>query len=389
MHRLGVSLLLVGCVDIKASDTDSGDTAADTDTEIDTDSGDTDTDTEIDMSAIAIDAVSPGYGGLAGGQDVLISGGPFSDASVVYFGEAEAEVSLATANELIVRVPAQEAEGWATITVIDNNQGGQLEAGYRYFANAEGLAGALGWSSWLELTGGYWEKGFSLSEGSLNFLFIEPAEFHAWEFSAPAMDSCVQDGDYAYGGSLSVLLLGVDEVSLTPQVGEAISVPYNPSGATNNYFYTLDPMTQTQHVAGGGYDLDPVVGGLFDGLEIEDLFRNPGAPEVLEPAISGQFAPTITVDQTFRWEVGNFEWVEISMGVVNAEGTAFDDFVTCVATNDGEFQIDSSVFKKWAAGRQVNIYFAGVREVGTVLPFNYSESRIVGEYRLLGAAFSQ
>jgi hypothetical protein len=395
MRLMSMALLLSGCglsVNTRPNDTtDTGtdEADADTDTDTDTDSDtDTDTDTDVDMTAISIESVSPPYGPLSGGQSVLISGGPFGDSAVVTFGEAEAETTLVTANEIVATVPVQDVAGAVTVSVVVGSDGGQREGGYTYFDNAEGLAGTLGWSTWAELTGGYWNGG-SYSVGAIRFLFLEPLDLHAWQLTTPTMDSCVGDGEYSYTGDIFVLDLGVEEVTLIPQVGEPFTVPYNPSGATNNYFFELDPISQSSFVSGGWYDLDLMTSGTLAGLAADDFFRNTSPLEVLEPAISGSTAPTVTPDQLFRWTPASNAWVELSMGVVSADGTVFEDFVTCIAADDGEFQMDSTKFAAWASGRQINVYVTAVREAGGVLEHNFSDSRIVGQSQLIGAGFSR
>jgi hypothetical protein len=364
------------------NDTASLDTSADT---VSGDSGDSDSDSDVnvDMTALNVTSISPAFSTLSGGESVIISGGPFTEGAVVQFGDIEAAVSLITANEIIATAPAQDEEGPVDVSVIIDSQGGMLEDGFYYLSDGAGLAGSLGWSRWSELTGGYWNG--SYSAGFMSFLFIQPLDLHTWELVVPSLDSCVRDGEYSYG-NIYILDIGVDTLELYPQVGNSFSISYNPS----TYFYELNPLSEQSYVAGSWYDLGDVSGGLLDGLGgVENFFRNSNPPVVLEPAISGDVAPTIYQNQTFRWTAGGSDWIEITIAINDATTGEYSQMVTCAVADDGEFQIDPSLFTSWPLSTQVDIYFTGVRESGSLLPFNGSESRIAGEYRLIGAGFSQ
>lgn len=361
---------------------------ADVDTDADTDA-DTDTDTEPVLTGIDVDSLTPPYGSTAGGQEVTITGGPFDADVVVTFGDAVAGISSISETSLVVITPPVAEEGATTVTVVSGEDGGQLPEGFMFFANASGLAGSVGVWLWAELTGNYWGSS-SYSDGFGGFLFIQPADFHWWQFSAPAMDSCANDATHVYDGpELFVYDLGVEggvtDLTLRPQVGSDVTVSYD----ATSYYYQRDPLASTAYIDNGWYDLLPISGGLLAGMAVDNLFRAAGPMTVQQPAISGASVPYLDRSQTFLWTPGGYSWVEISLAIIDVSGKAVQESVTCVVQDDGEFTIDGSKFTAWPTGRQVNIGFTAVREGNTLLPHNDADSRVVGMYQMIGASFSR
>jgi MYXO-CTERM domain-containing protein len=126
-------------------------------------------------AAPRIELVSPGTSNLGGDAEVVITGRHFvlgadeETSSRVYFDDAEANSALvhSDGNQIMVRTPEHQGEGWVTVTVV-NPDGQVSDPGYPFEYRLDGTAGGDdddggsanpscstggGASSWLALLG--------------------------------------------------------------------------------------------------------------------------------------------------------------------------------------------------------------------------------------------
>src|SRR5690349_116588 len=79
-------------------------------------SGGSGTDTQTGKS-LDVNDVSPDYGTTAGGETVMITGGPFDSSARVYFDGTEATVENATSTKLTVTTPEVPVSSAGTVDV--------------------------------------------------------------------------------------------------------------------------------------------------------------------------------------------------------------------------------------------------------------------------------
>jgi IPT/TIG domain len=375
-----------GLVPFAPSGSDSGlpgESDADTDSDSDADADtDTDTDTDTDPGGITIDRVSPGYGSTAGGTQVTIEGGPFDSSALVRFGGTAADVVTVGNNELVVETPSASAEGYVDVTVATDDGSGSLTSGFQYLTDGTGLAGAMGTVEWVHYNGSYWDGG-TTDYGSAYIIFTEPTDAHWWDIYAP-LDSC-EDESYEFSGDIYAIDQSVSSITLTPSTGSAITATWD----ANYYGYLDDTLANNQFSQNGSYDLGTVTGDYYPPFSVSGFVKTPTSFSVSTPAISGTTPPNITRSQTINWTAGSADRVLIMMGLVNSAGTDYDQFIYCVATDDGAFAVPSSTWTSWPSDRQVNIWVGKAMESGALLDFNNSESRVLGIYWNFGAGFSR
>lgn len=375
-------LFIVGC-ETETTETDEpSDSTPGTETEdsgsgSETDSGEEAV--EVDYDAFEITQVRPRYGVNTGGEDIFITGGPFPPNPTVMFANIEAEVITANQSVITVQLPEIDGSGVATVSVAGGSEGGRLEDAYLILEEGTGKAGALGVIRYSESTdSAYWAEPFN--SGSGGFLFVQPVDFHWWQFLVPEMDSCAKD----YENSTSVFALNIDqdELRVRPESGVGLDFVFNP----DSFFYDIEPFGEEEYEEDSRYRLDTIDGGFFAGEGVQRLFRT-GAPiQVESPAIQDDFPPLMSENQIFRWEPQGFAWVEISLVMLNETSTGVAEEVTCIVEDDGYFAIGSGLFSEWPPGRQINVVFGGARETRAPLVFNNSESRVAAVHRIIGAA---
>ena len=110
---------------------------------------------------------------------------------------------------------------------------------------------------------------------------------------------------------------------------------------------------------------------------------------VSQPAIQGNNPPNISRNQSFRWTSGGADWILLYRVMLDASQQNVEQGIICVLSDDGVFDVSSTMFSSWPTNRQVNILFTAVQEDHQILPHNNSESRIAGMYQMVGAGFSQ
>jgi len=326
-----------------------------------------------------ISNINPNFGSNTGGNPITISGGPFDSSTTVLLGGYDATVLSNNGSSMMVSTPSFPVESIVDITV-QTNDGSQTEyAAYHYFEDGTGLTGAAGSIYYLTTVGSYWGSTTELAGASL--IFLMPIDFHWWELSAPAMDTCAPQS-YSYANQISIYDLGQSSATLTPGTinlaWDSTTYQFKNTNLTgliaNNSTYSMSDFTST-----------------YLGFSVPNLMQTSQAPIVYNPYISGSVPPDITQNHLFTWSPSGADWIHIRLGRVDSSNpqNPYLDEVNCIVYDDGSFMIDGSKWTSWYPGEQIDIYFTRSIEQSSLLPHNNSYGRHVGEYTAVGAGFSQ
>ncbi|MEL6347874.1 MAG: hypothetical protein AAFV53_32510, partial [Myxococcota bacterium] len=289
----------------------------------------------------------------------------------------EAEVVSVSTDLITVKNPSVPEWGTAPVTVEQGAEGGVYEPGFLYLEDGTGKAGVIGVMQYFETTGEYWVE--DQTGGGGGMVWLLPVDFHWWELSNEMMDTCAKDD---YTTDVQLFVLPVEQDTLSASADASTRVSYTFDSAT--YFFDADVFDDSNYEPNTRYDLGTFDGGVFEGVGVERLFRTSRPISVSNPDISGFSQPLIDDDQTFLWEEDGFDWVEIRIQLVADNGSIEDQF-TCVAQDDGRFELDPSMMVDWPLNRQVFIWVGGVRETNAPLSFNNAESRVSAIHQLVGA----
>ncbi|MGC6509497.1 MAG: IPT/TIG domain-containing protein [Myxococcota bacterium] len=360
---------------------DTSDTSGQGDGPVPDDTQDTD-DTPPNDGDFTLASITPVYGSTQGGTPLDITGGPFDTSAVVYIGDQQAPMLSQSNTQLQVTIPYTEAEGVVDITVEQTSGSQTLEDTFSYFQDGTGKTSAIGNITFEEYIGGYWNPTGQTEFGSAMATFIIPTDFHWWEFYTDQMDSCAADS-YTYSGSLS----GYDMQSSMLSFSGNTSI--NLSWNTTNGWYDNGSLSRTDIFNNGYYTLDPVATGSIKGMTMTQFMRASSPSTLTQPAITASQIPTITRNQTLRWQPSGATWIMFFFIVRTADQMNDEQRVNCIVVDDGNFTLDGSVFSAWPVDRVVDIYFTRAFEQNTRTPHNNGFARVVGQHMLHGAAISQ
>ena len=82
------------------------------------------------------------------------------------------------------------------------------------------------------------------------------------------------------------------------------------------------------------------------------------------------------------------DWALISISVWNSDTTGYQETINCVVRDDGDFTVDGSQFTSWPTSRQVDIRFSYAFESTGTMPWDNTNSKMVGMYAIYGATIS-
>ena len=397
------SLLLAGCsfglqpnlssfealTDAADADTDTdsdGDSDADADSDGDGDGdGDTDSDTDADIT-VKVDGITPAYGTTAGGTDVLIEGQFLNDVSV-RFGGVEADILSVdeSAGEVRVRTPEQAGEGAVAVVVASGSDTKTVDDGFVYYEDGTGQVGIIGELGWTDVVGGYW-GGTPVDYGSSWFFLSGPTDFDWGDFYASSTDLC--ESEYVWPGTVdSYYDPGRGSTATFESGSKAVNYTWND---TDVVFESGD-LAAANTSFGGSYDLTAFAPtNALPSFVISDVTTLPDAFTINAPPITGTLVPYISSAFTLAWTGGTAgDGIAVTMYIRNAAGTAIDEMVTCHLRDDGGFNVPSSVWSRWAVDRQLDIFVARYVVGSGTVPFNNSDSQVMGEYVVYGAGFTR
>ena len=327
-----------------------------------------------------IDAIFPNYGSTAGGTAVEITGGPFDGSTTVSFAGEEATILSNAGTLLRVQTPSISSEGDVEVQVTDGS--GTRTAGFTYYQDGTGLAGAFGYLSYATLTGSYWSETYET--GAAMAIFLVPQDIHWWELYAPSMDSCAASSSHSYSGDIYLQDMGESTLYME-RSGTGSPFPLN-LDSSNNTFISGE-LNSSVLFSNAAYDLVDFT-GKHPGFSVPQFGRTSQAPMVTSPPISGTSPPYLYQNTSFNWAPSGASWISIRMSIPNSTNDAYVADVYCIAQDDGSFTVDtSSLSPYWSSGGFIYVQFTRAYENNTILPHNNSQARMVGEYTLLGGGF--
>lgn len=369
--------------------TDGGDDVV-SDTESGSDDDPTDSDSEDPtLEDIDIDDVDPNFGTNGGGTQVTLTGGPFDASARVTFDGEEADIVSVTASKIVVETPSTSETGWVKVKVVTDTGSGAVNTGFQYWEDGEGLTGALGSVAWTNYVGDYWSSP-PVDEGDAGFAFIEPTNVHMWQLYSSAKDTCQSE----YESGLSYDFYNPDASSVQLKASSATITLYDED--SSGYFEADDSdgdgysdLSSSEYRASTNYALEDVSGGSdWPSFGVPAFVSTPGSFQVSNPRLDASAPPYISQNSF------NIEWTgsggDYMLAVLyRFNGSSIVEVVTCVMNDDGAFKVPSSVWNGWTTGQQMTILVARATESSATLDHNNSNSGVVGEYWIFGAAFTQ
>ncbi|NOY27119.1 MAG: hypothetical protein GXP62_14720 [Oligoflexia bacterium] len=337
--------------------------------------------TVTDGTGLSLDAVTPAYALLAGGESVIITGTGFDSSAQVSFGDTPADIISVTPDQLKVAVPPAVIAGPVDLHVYTDAADATLSPGLWYFEDATGETGVIGFLKYNEIVGGYWS---STTDAwlSASITWTKDSSLTWWMIQAPGIEQCA--ADFSYSGAtfvdlgsqgLSQLVLGDGDTNVT--------VPWSDNSV--NFSLIGDP---ADFPFDASMDLAEIAPTGLPAFAVADIVRTPTSDfRVTSPAIESNTVPTITANPTIRWSGGDGDLVYIQISQLNASGSAYSQIVSCVATNDGSFTVPD-LWDNWVMSRQIDVELTMARSSGGVLPTNHASSEIIGAWRKYGAAFA-
>ncbi len=338
------------------------------------------------QAAIELLAVEPAFGPRGGGSPVSLLGTGFDETASVLFDQAGAELVASSEERLEVITPAAAQAGWADVVVQQGQTQSQALQSFRYLDldDATGQAGAMGALQHFEYVGSYWEPG-TLDYGMLQLWFPSEASDQRYgDFFADQAESCRSSAGFELDSSGGIDL----EAPLARLVGSGgteLAPSWN--AKQRRLDLTLGP---TDFEVGASYALS--FSGLWDlpDFEIEQILRTP-APLVLEsPLLGGSEPPELERDElSFAWQEIEAEQVLVYMVRVSSDGRQGLETLTCLAENDGAFEVPSSAWSGWQRDQVLYVYVGALRESDAQVPLNNGDSRVAGIYWNVGVVVAR
>ena len=385
--------VLVGCGFGLQPNTTDGLAWAFTDTAADADT-DADTDADADLVEPQIDSVDPDRGSTDGGLEVTLYGQFNEDASVRVGGvEAEIKSIQPIRGELHFYTPEAGEAGTVNVVLDSNGETAKLSDGFTYYAEGAGLPGMVGSLQWIDIVGDYWSD-TPIDYGFAYFFPIIPAAFDWGLVFAPTIDDCSSDDPddtYSYSPSLLPYDLGSGSRASIDAAGKTIDFTWDNSGGQ----FVNDNVAAGEFAAGATYDLtefDPSNTDEVPSFTMTDFVRTPASFTVNVPNISGGTAPQVSRTMSIAWSGGAAaDGVFITLRLMNPAGDAWQETVSCWAADDGEFNIPSDAFKtSWPSSpRQLDILISRFKLASGTIPHDSSDSAVIGQYTVYGAAFTK
>jgi len=327
---------------------------------------------------------------------VTITGGTFDSSTAVTFGGEDATLVSRDSSSITVKTPAYsgvaDADGKKSVAVeISNDDGDSAREanGFTYFLDGDGKAGAIGELSWYHLNGGYWSASAADYGGASVLFLTPPTDIHYWDLFAPSADEC-SGASYdptAYFGDVYTLDMGASTVALS--YGSQ-RITLNQDSTTGIYANRSD-LTSAQVPTNQFYDLEEVDGTFAaEAFSIANFTKSSTSFSVSSPAINGSGNPLVSQSAlNLSWSGGSGRKILIQAFLVEpASGDVLDE-VYCVASDDGSFNVPSGAWSTtWPRNYFLYLYVGNVVETSATLPYNNSESRMIGVYWNVGVGLT-
>jgi len=332
---------------------------------------------------IAVDTLDPVYGLLAGGDSVLITGGPFAADALVTFGGQPAELRTWKTDELRVMTPASSTSGWTEVAVSTSAGSGANSKAYRYFRDGTGQVGMVGLIERSHPLGALASTG---DAGLGTVAFIAPKAGTSWWLTqAPDWDTCRSSyvpslgWEYWDPGTTVLELEGRDGDHL-PMAWDSVEQAYNGIDGTGT-------LPVDRIVPGEIYDIFDFGGTELPTFSAAAVTEIPAGLTVTQPELNSTTLRLGATDLSFAWDTTNTaDGIYLTLTLANATSGDQIEKVTCLAVDDGAFTVPSDVFTQWSSGLTLYMKIGRGLESSATLPLNNADIGVVGAYALLGAA---
>jgi len=375
----GMGLVMYDPPSVYGDDDDDDDD--DDDTQIDTDTG-LQIDTSLQAGNISIDSVEPSFGSNVGGDTVVITGGPFDESASVYLGSDKADIDMVLVDEITITTPSSTETGTVDVTVVTSDDSGVMSNGFSFLSDGTGLTGLLGEFSWYRYAGGYWSPDVDYGEAWLTFL--DPTTIEPWEIYGTALDTCSTSTPSI---DANVLDFGGTEVVLSSSSGSDVTLPWI---AANGMYINASNLTSSEYSTDTSYDLSSVTGAESLNLATPGFLQTPSVFNLVQPVIDGNTPNNIKKDNiNLQWD-GTAGDAMVFIMYTEDSNNNIQDFITCVAEDDGSFLVDSSYWSTGDWGATLTFFIQAGRMVvqSATLPYNGSETKMAGVYWNIGALYT-
>lgn len=359
------------------------DTDADADSDADSDS-DSDTDSDADADTLRVTSVTPSYGTTAGNAQVVITGGPFDSSASVRFGGSAATVDSVTSTEIHVHTPSASAEGTVDVLVSTSASSGTLTSGFYYIEDAAGRTGVIGTLAWSHYVGDSWDASVH-DDGYAWYVYTVPTNLTYAKMYSTSMDTCTSG--YSPSGDLYIYDFGVATATWNSSSGAGLNFGWDSSYGE----YSMASVTNTQFVQGDRYDQATLSGTEFPAFSMPNISRTPSSFTVNSPNLSASNPPFVSKSAfTLSWSgAGSGDLIVADILLLSADTSTVVEEVSCSLTDDGSFNVPSSVWHSWANNRYL-IVSVGRATLGTgTVPYNNGNSEVAGVYNVVGVAQTQ
>ena len=129
--------------------------------------------------------------------------------------------------------------------------------------------------------------------------------------------------------------------------------------------------------------------GALAGVVIDDIVQTISPLTITQPVFNESSIPHIFPDETFHWTPSGASWIAFRFVVMDAVTQNPLQELYCVTEDDGVFQIDPNLWEQWSIGTRVNIYITRNTEFTQMLPHNLAQTRMIGSFTTIGAAFTK
>ena len=188
--------------------------------------------------------------------------------------------------------------------------------------------------------------------------------------------------DYSSTEQITIYDMGVDNLTLAGTTNIQLDRLGSDPNDVMYFLYGAGqsiPLSSAEIPDNVFYDLEPLSGGVADGLNVS-IFAQ-ASKRVLPnvPSFESSSPAYISQNQYFTWQPTGADWIQINMIQIDASNATISQ-ATCVVDDTGSFTVDSSAHSTWSSGEIIYIIFSRAIESNALLPHNNSRSRVVGMY---------